>query len=173
MREALVTSRLLTRQRVLGTVVLVAAAVLWGCTSGGGGGDEDGTPLDQPRPLDASLVALGGPIYAANCATCHGANGEGEPNWKQPRDDGTLPAPPHDETGHTWHHADGLLFRIIRDGCAAYGGSTPCRMPAFGGALSDKDIVAVIEYLRTWWGPEDRAFQQQVTANDPFPDGLR
>lgn len=163
---------MLTRGRVLGALILVAAIAVFACTSG----SRDGAPspsAEALRPLDASLVARGESLYATNCAACHGATGEGQPDWKQAGADGTLPAPPHDETGHTWHHADGLLFRIVRDGCAAYGGSTACRMPAFEGTLSDEEIVAILEYMRSWWGPEDRAFQQQVSANDPLPLELR
>ncbi len=40
-------------------------------------------------------------LYLAHCASCHGANLEGEPRWKVRRDDGRLPAPPHDASGHT------------------------------------------------------------------------
>jgi len=120
-------------------------------------------------PLDAQLIERGRQLYSANCASCHGATGEGQPNWKQRGPDGALPAPPQDETGHTWHHADGLLFRIVAEGCATYGGDASCRMPAFGDTLSSEDIEAVIEHLRSWWGPDERAFQQQVSENDPLP----
>ena len=49
-------------------------------------------------------------LYADSCAACHGANLEGQPDWRVPGADGILPAPPHDETGHTWHHDNQLLF---------------------------------------------------------------
>lgn len=52
-------------------------------------------------PSDAQLVRLGETLYGAHCASCHGGELEGEPNWRQQRRDGTFPAPPHDETGHT------------------------------------------------------------------------
>ena len=32
--------------------------------------------------------------------------------------DGRLPAPPHDESGHTWHHPDAQLFAITKYGLA-------------------------------------------------------
>jgi mono/diheme cytochrome c family protein len=115
-------------------------------------------------------AARGERLYAASCASCHGANGEGQPNWKERGPDGTLPSPPHDQSGHTWHHADGVLLRIVRDGCAADQASGPCRMPAFLGTLSDEQIVAVIEHLRSWWGAEDRSFQAQVPLDEPFAE---
>ena len=62
------------------------------------------------QPDNASVVAQGKEIYAANCASCHGDNLEGQPNWRSPDADGYLPAPPHDKSGHTWHHPDAMLF---------------------------------------------------------------
>src|SRR3712207_630865 len=55
-------------------------------------------------PANAAQVALGRQVYAANCASCHGANLEGQPNWQQDLPAGGRPAPPHDASGHTWHH---------------------------------------------------------------------
>jgi mono/diheme cytochrome c family protein len=148
---------------------MLALVVLVACNSSGD--DQERTAAAEDlRPIEARLVELGGPVYAANCAVCHGARGEGTPNWQTRGADGALPPPPHDSTGHTWHHGDGLLFRIVRDGCATYQvGPEPCGMPAFGADLSDEEVRAVIEFMRTWWGPEERAFQEEVTLNDPFP----
>lgn len=150
------------------TLLAVALAMATGCA--GSPRDEPVVSGGDPPGLDARLVELGRPIYAANCASCHGASGEGAADWKIRGSDGALPPPPHDATGHTWHHADGLLFRIIRDGCAAYGAEgAPCNMPAFGAELDDEEIRAVIEFMRTWWGPDERGYQEEVTRNDPFP----
>ena len=57
-----------------------------------------------------AVVNLGKAIYAENCASCHGVVLEGQANWRQRDAEGYLPAPPHDETGHTWHHPDPYLF---------------------------------------------------------------
>ncbi|MDA1004462.1 MAG: cytochrome c [Chloroflexi bacterium] len=121
-------------------------------------------------PPPADVVALGRAVYAGNCASCHGAAGEGEPGWQSRRTDGSYPAPPHDATGHTWHHADGLLFAIIRDGGARL--NIPgfrSGMPAWGDALTDDEIRAVITYMKTLWGPRERSFQAEVSASDPMP----
>jgi hypothetical protein len=67
-------------------------------------------------PADAKQVQAGQAVYAQHRAVYHGANLEGQPNWQQPLPTGGLPAPPHDETGHTWHHADALLFKIVKLG---------------------------------------------------------
>lgn len=149
-------------------ILALALAVVAACS--GGAGEEPAVSASALVALDERLVELGGPIYAANCASCHGTNGEGTADWRVRAEDGSLPPPPHDATGHTWDHADGLLYRAIRDGCDSYSvGTTPCNMPRFGIRLTDEQIRAVIEFMRTWWGPDERAFQQEVTKSDPFP----
>ena len=65
---------------------------------------------------DAAVVSLGKQVYAQNCASCHGVALEGQANWQQRDADGYLPAPPHDETGHTWHHPDSYLFLLTKYG---------------------------------------------------------
>ncbi len=111
--------------------------------------------------LNAQWVAQGAEIYTQSCAACHGANGEGQPNWKTPLDDGGLPAPPHNSTGHTWHHADGQLKSIIANGNKLI--FPRSKMPAFGEQLSDEEITAVTEFIKTWWGTDERGFQWRVT----------
>jgi mono/diheme cytochrome c family protein len=125
-----------------------------------------------PLPtLDASEVALGQQVYLQHCAICHGQNAEGQPNWKQPDTNGNMPAPPHDDTGHTWHHTDGLLYEITRDGFRdpLKPPDSPLTMPAFGDKLSDAEIRAVIAYFKTLWSEQSRLFQWQVTQQQPFP----
>ena len=112
---------------------------------------------------NAGQVALGQQVYAAQCARCHGANLEGQPDWKQELPTGGRPAPPHDATGHTWHHADTLLFDIVKRGGQA--SSLPGdknNMPAFGGALSDDEIWAVLAYIKSRWPADIQAAQEQV-----------
>lgn len=134
-----------------------------------------GPPVStSPVKLDAEHVARGALLYAANCASCHGAQGEGEANWKSPNPDGTYPAPPHDSSGHTWHHADRLLLEIIRDGGARYETATfKRRMPAWRERLTDDEIRAVLEYLKSLWGMEERRLQAEASARDPEPDVTR
>ncbi|MCW5634380.1 MAG: cytochrome c [Rubrivivax sp.] len=111
------------------------------------------------RPDDPRLLALGEKVYAAQCASCHGANLEGQPNWKVPGPDGRLPAPPHDATGHTWHHPDDLLFRITKFGVAKAANlkDHPSAMPAYEGVLGDEEIVAVLSWIKSRWPAEIRA----------------
>ena len=63
---------------------------------------------------DNSIIVNGKKIYANNCASCHGVNLEGQKNWMSRLPDGLMPAPPHDETGHTWHHPNRYLFMVTK-----------------------------------------------------------
>lgn len=124
--------------------------------------------LGRERPLagtnvnDPQLVTLGRQVYAANCASCHGANLEGQQNWQQPLADGSMPAPPHDVTGHTWHHNDEALFATTKFGGAATSPvAAPNAMPAFGGTLSDREIWAVLSFIKSTWSPDVQQRQEQ------------
>ncbi len=115
---------------------------------------------------DRAQIERGRDIYLAQCAACHGVKGEGQPDWRQRLPNGRLPAPPHDETGHTWHHPDGVLFDIVKHGLVP-GRTAPqgyeSDMPAYGTILSDTDIVAVLAYIKSTWSKEVRALQAEVT----------
>lgn len=105
---------------------------------------------------DAKQVAAGASVYARHCASCHGANLEGQPNWRRRLPSGRLPAPPHDASGHTWHHPDTVLFGITKNGLvppyapAGYASD----MPAFAGVLNDDEIRAALAYIQSRWPPE-------------------
>ncbi len=125
------------------------------------------TVLVAPAALQSAqnsdTLARGAQVYAANCASCHGARGEGgNPAAPLERDtNGLRPAPPHDSTGHTWHHPDALLKEIITNGSSYPDFQSP--MPAWGDKLSEAEIDAVIAYIKTWWTDEQRQFQEQVS----------
>lgn len=123
-----------------------------------------------PPPLEPALVQRGARIYASLCASCHGPNGEGAPGWHTPDERGELPAPPHNADGHTWRHADAMLYQMVRDGWRdRFNRTERLTMPAFGEMLSPLEIQAVITYLKTWWLPEQRRFQWQESRKNPFP----
>lgn len=129
------------------------------------------TASGPPLPtLDAAQVQTGRVIYQANCAACHGANAQGAPNWATPGPDGLYPPPPHDDSGHTWHHSDRVLYESIAHGMSdPLRPGSPVRMPAFAHKLSDGDIRAVIEYFKSLWTVEHRQWQWQQTVSDFAP----
>lgn len=118
----------------------------------------DGADAAMLRPDDADVVATGRAIYEAQCASCHGAELEGQPDWRSPGADGRLPAPPHDESGHTWHHPDRMLFELSKYGTAAVvGPDYDSAMPAFEDVLTDEEIVAVLSFIKSRWPDRIRA----------------
>ena len=103
-------------------------------------------------PNDSSLVSLGQKIYLQNCASCHGVKLEGQKNWQTRDDEGYLLAPPHDETGHTWHHTDEYLFLMTKYGIENIIGKKYLNnMPAYEDILSDKEIIAVLSFIKSSW----------------------
>lgn len=116
--------------------------------------------------LSGESIAKGATLYATYCAQCHGANLNGTPNWKERLADGSLPPPPHDSSGHTWHHSDKVLLEIIRKGGDPDANS---KMPAFGDKLSDEDITAILDFFKSTWGEKEREYQWGVTATSQEP----
>ena len=117
-------------------------------------------PID---PQDAAQVQMGQAVYAAQCARCHGAKLEGQPNWRERMANGRLPAPPHDEEGHSWHHPDAVLFGITKRGLGPYApAGYESDMPAFDGVLTDEEIAAVLAYIKSRWPKEVQARQQRI-----------
>jgi len=102
---------------------------------------------------DSGNVALGANVYAQHCAACHGAKLEGQPDWRRRLQNGRMPAPPHDESGHTWHHSDNVLFGITKRGLVPPYAPPEYQsdMPAFGNKLSDDEIWAVLAYIKSHW----------------------
>lgn len=117
-------------------------------------------------PDDARVVALGREVYAKHCASCHGANLEGQPDWRSRGPNGRMPAPPHDASGHTWHHPDAQLLAITRHGLARVIGQPDYRsaMPAYDGVLSDAEILAALSWIKSRWPPAVRARHDAVNA---------
>ena len=115
----------------------------------------NGVTVPPVPTLNAEDIARGSVIYSQNCASCHGAEMEGVANWKKTLSDGTLPPPPHDSSGHTWHHSDTLLLELIAEGGLPENGN----MPAFGKTLSDDEIRATLTFIKSSWEWEEREYQ--------------
>ena len=126
----------------------------------------EGTATPRLKPDDARLLAIGEQVYLKHCAACHGAQLEGQPEWRSRGADGRLPAPPHDASGHTWHHPDQVLFDITKLGVAAVAKMPDyaSAMPAYQGVLSDEQIVAVLSWIKSRWPPSVRERHDLINA---------
>ena len=115
------------------------------------------------KPLDQDLVDLGKLVYKNNCASCHGVDLEGQERWRQPDADGYMLAPPHDESGHTWHHSDEYLFLMTQYGLEEIiGHEYPNNMPAYNNVLSDKEIVAALSCIKSTWSTRIRQQHDKI-----------
>jgi S-disulfanyl-L-cysteine oxidoreductase SoxD len=116
------------------------------------------SPSDAAGQLpysDPQAVARGQALYGTYCAACHGEALQGQPNWQIRNSEGKLPAPPHDATGHSWHHPDSQLIEITKYGTEKLvGGGYKSDMVGFGEVLSDDEILAVLGYIKSTWPPE-------------------
>ena len=111
-----------------------------------------------------AMAAAGETLYVVHCAQCHGGALEGQPNWRERKPDGRLPAPPHDHTGHTWHHPDEQLFAITKHGLGPLAPAGYISdMPAYEKVLSDQQIRAVLAFIKSRWPEEIRARQAETT----------
>ena len=138
-------------------------------------GSDDGS--DTRSVADsADPVERGERIFGTYCASCHGDTGEGQPHWNITKSDGTLPPPPLNGSGHTWHHGDGTLYKQVKFG----GGyldlpGFKSGMPAFDETLSHQEIVDVLAYVKSLWadqtirGMSIPDAQAEVSKNDPLP----
>lgn len=146
------TRRCVTAMRVFRTYT-IATGISAGLVSGCGEPQAD--------------LASGRKLYEEHCAACHGARLEGQPNWRARLPNGRMPAPPHDDSGHTWHHPDEVLFGITKYGLvppyAPPGYESD--MPGFAGKLSDQEIRAVLAYIASHWSPEVTKVRAEMIAN--------
>ena len=122
------------------------------------------TTVPPVPTLNPDTVSLGQQLYDRYCANCHGANLEGVPNWKITQPDGSLLPPPHDSNGHTWHHPDPVLVEIVTNGGDPTLYNT--KMPGFGDRLTETEIIAILDYIKSYWGEEEREYQWWMTARD-------
>ena len=138
--------------------IVLTAAFVAGCSEEAG---QD--QVLRLQPDDKTIVGNGRRLYAEHCASCHGANLEGQNQWRVRDAEGFLPAPPHDQTGHTWHHSDEHLFELTKNGLASFAGKNyKSRMPKYKDVLSDQEIRAVLSFIKAQWPQSIRKRHDQL-----------
>lgn len=100
----------------------------------------------------------GGAIFAANCAACHQANGQGLPGVFPPL------------VGSEWVVGDPkVLANILLHGVSGKievaGQSFDGMMPAFA-QLSDAEIAGVLTHIRSTWGNQAEAISADFVASE-------
>jgi mono/diheme cytochrome c family protein len=102
------------------------------------GGNPEAANLTNPVASRPETLAAGKRFYTQFCANCHGPVGRG---------DGTTAGadPASDLTDGVWDYgaSDGEIFAVIRDGL------TGKDMGGYAGRISDSDIWAVVNFIRT------------------------
>ena len=109
-------------------------------------------------------------LYQEYCAACHAVDLSGQEDWQTADENGVRPAPPHDETGHTWHHPYEMLFYYTKLGGEGFAKAQnmqpfPSGMPAFGEQLSDEQIDGILRYIESTWPEEIRNMRAERFAN--------
>jgi mono/diheme cytochrome c family protein len=109
-----------------------------------------GTSPEKPAPPlspaeSSLLVSFGKPIYDRECASCHGATGQGmPPNYP----------PLAGNQSIQMTSAVNAIRMVLNGGYApgTAGNPMPYGMPPFAHRLSDDEVAAVVSYIRTSWG---------------------
>jgi len=60
-----------------------------------------------------------------------------------------------------------MLFRLTREGLQSVLPGYQSDMPAFGGTLPDRDILASLAYIKSAWPPGIRSHQAQISRQAP------
>ena len=124
--------------------------------------------ISSGAPPTVAPEVRGEALYVATCQSCHGGPTGGAITDYPPR---------HNANGHTWHHPDCALVRIIRDG----GNQTPESigdivvpsdaplMPGFKDRLSGDEITAVLRFIKTMWTAQQRSVQAEISREMCVP----
>jgi mono/diheme cytochrome c family protein len=100
--------------------------------------------IPQEVTVPETFLALGQRVYAANCLQCHGVNGRGD-GWAAAE----LSTAPTDFTRQ--RPTLGYSIAVMRNGVEG------TRMASWTGRITDAELVAVANYVRTFFEPDEAA----------------
>lgn len=112
------------------------------------------------RVNDPAQLKRGAILFQQNCAVCHGAMAQGNPDWRVTGADGKALPPPLNGTGHAWHHPTSGLKLVIKYGSPGGAGN----MPAWKDKLTDPQIDDIIAWFQSLWPDEAYAAWQRTEA---------
>jgi len=113
--------------------------------------------LEVSESFGKELLSQGAQIYAAQCAMCHLPNGKGQPPQYPPL------------AGNQSITMDAAYnpIRIVLNGGyppSTFGNPHPIGMPPFAQSLSDREIAAVVTYVRMTWGNQGKPVSPQQVS---------
>ncbi|MFV0415893.1 MAG: c-type cytochrome [Chthoniobacterales bacterium] len=133
--------------------------------SDSGGGASSGDAISP------ETIALGKRLFSQNCVVCHQANGEGLP--------GAFPSLVGSEwvsTGQDWH-GDNHLVKVVLNGMfgpvTVKGETFNSAMTPWKDLLDDKQIAAILTYVRNEWGNKAPAITPEFVAEVRARNGDR
>jgi mono/diheme cytochrome c family protein len=106
------------------------------------------TDGSQVTEQDPELFAVGEPLYAANCASCHGADLRGTDRGPSHLSVVYRPA----------HHSDGAFLLAVKIGSTQHHWSFGFMAPVDG--LTDDDVAAITAFVRE---------NQRTEGFEPYP----
>jgi mono/diheme cytochrome c family protein len=130
-----------------------------------------GVPAHPASSQSAPTIQRSGEqIYRAACAACHGPDGRGNPRTQVGFD---TPLPDFTDCEFATPEAEADWFAIVRNGGPVRAFAR--RMPAFGGALADDEILRVVGYLRGMcgdrrWPPGDLNLPRALLTEKAYPE---
>lgn len=155
------------------SVTLALVGVLLACTNNGGSTSSSSSAAASTEAAasaapaastqasaaaqNVASVSNGEKVYNQNCASCHGANGQGVQGSFPP-----LVGNPT-VTGYDIHLIHIVKYGLngkIKVGGVDYNGM----MPAWVQSLSNADIAAVLTYIRSSWGNKARPINEARVA---------
>ncbi|WP_294767812.1 cytochrome c [uncultured Rhodoferax sp.] len=109
--------------------------------------------LPTPKPVPTGVQALGGRVYEAQCAQCHGKQGEGRA--------GAYPALAGNRAVQMPQYQN-LVLGVLQGGFgpSTHGLPQPHGMPPFQLVLTDAELAAVLSYIRNAWGNQAPALSE-------------
>ena len=150
-----------------GLTLTTATAILGACI---GLKAAAGEPLQATSQPDPAARRSGEQIYRAACAACHGPDGKGHPPSRVGFD---TPLPDFTDCAFATPEAEADWFAIVHHGGPVR--AFDRRMPAFGEALSEDEIVRVVGYVRALcgdrrWPPGDLNLPRALVTEKAYPE---
>ena len=123
-----------------------------------------GKTVQNPLTSSPEMIASGKDAFSHYCVACHGLDGQ---NTGVPFADRMSPPVPSLKSATVQSYTDGQLKWIVENGIA------PSGMPASKGILTDREIWAIVVYLRHLPEPGSLGEPRMYSGDDsPTPETI-